>query len=232
MIYAMSDIHGEYEKYLEMLKLINFSDDDTLYILGDVIDRGNGGIKLLLDMSGRFNVYPLLGNHEIMALKLLKTLMVEITDQNFDTQIDSDTMRGLLEWQQNGGTVTIKQFSELDKDTRFDLIDYLEEFEAYATVDTPSGCFVLVHSGLGNFKPQKKLSDYSLSELCFMRPDYDRQLFEDNSIFIVSGHTPTKLVSGKNEIFKSHNNINIDCGAVFGGRLACLRLDDMKEFYV
>ena len=47
MIYAMSDLHGCYEKYIKMLDKINFSDSDTLYILGDVVDRGDGGIKLL-----------------------------------------------------------------------------------------------------------------------------------------------------------------------------------------
>ena len=43
---------------------------------------------------------------------------------------------------------------------------------------------------------------------------------------------PTKLISGKWEIYHSHNNIVIDCGAAFGGRLACLRLEDMAEFYL
>ena len=40
MHYVMSDLHGEYEKYLEMLKKIKFTDDDVLYVLGDVVDRG------------------------------------------------------------------------------------------------------------------------------------------------------------------------------------------------
>ena len=40
MTYVMSDIHGEYEKYLKMLDLIGFRDEDELYVLGDVIDRG------------------------------------------------------------------------------------------------------------------------------------------------------------------------------------------------
>ena len=49
MIYVMSDIHGCYEKYLKMLNKIKFSSDDTLYILGDVVDRGPEGMKALLD---------------------------------------------------------------------------------------------------------------------------------------------------------------------------------------
>lgn len=47
MIYVMSDIHGEYEKYIKMLELINFSDEDELYILGDIVDRGKEPVKVL-----------------------------------------------------------------------------------------------------------------------------------------------------------------------------------------
>lgn len=42
MIYCVSDIHGELDKLERMLELIRFSDADHLYIIGDVIDRGDG----------------------------------------------------------------------------------------------------------------------------------------------------------------------------------------------
>lgn len=42
MIYAVSDIHGCYEKYVQLLEIIRFSEGDTLYVLGDVVDRGSG----------------------------------------------------------------------------------------------------------------------------------------------------------------------------------------------
>ena len=82
MIYVMSDIHGCYDAYLEALKKIDFKDEDTLYILGDVIDRGKQSIELLQDMMCRNNVYPLIGNHEYMALTVLNKLCVEITEEN------------------------------------------------------------------------------------------------------------------------------------------------------
>lgn len=50
MIYTISDIHGHYDKYSEMLEKINFGDKDTLYVLGDIIDRYDDGIKIMLDM--------------------------------------------------------------------------------------------------------------------------------------------------------------------------------------
>lgn len=40
---------------------------DTLYILGDVVDRGTGSCKILLDMMENFHSIPMIGNHEYMA---------------------------------------------------------------------------------------------------------------------------------------------------------------------
>ena len=41
MIYVTSDLHGSFKEFKELLKLINFNDDNYMYILGDVIDRGD-----------------------------------------------------------------------------------------------------------------------------------------------------------------------------------------------
>ena len=53
MIYVISDLHGCYDQYKQMLKKIQLSKNDTLYILGDVIDHGNDDIKILQDMQKR-----------------------------------------------------------------------------------------------------------------------------------------------------------------------------------
>ena len=75
MIYVMSDLHGCYEKYSKMLSLINLKETDTLYILGDIVDRGEGGIKILLDLMGRKNVIALRGNHDHKGGIMLSRLM-------------------------------------------------------------------------------------------------------------------------------------------------------------
>ena len=112
----MSDIHGEYEKYISMLQKISFKDRDTLYVLGDVVDRGERPIDILQDMMVRPNVYPIIGNHELMALDMLKTLSVEITDKNYATHINEELMKNLMQWQTDGGETTIKQFQKLPSD--------------------------------------------------------------------------------------------------------------------
>ncbi len=71
MKYAMSDIHGNLDKYKSILQLIEFSEEDELYIIGDVIDRGAHGIELLMDIRKRSNVHLIMGNHELMAVQTL-----------------------------------------------------------------------------------------------------------------------------------------------------------------
>lgn len=60
MIYVCGDPHGHYEKYRAMLDAISFRSTYTLYVLGDMIDRGSEGCKILRDMMGRPNVLPIL----------------------------------------------------------------------------------------------------------------------------------------------------------------------------
>ena len=232
MIYVMSDLHGEYEKYRKMLEKIRFSDQDTLYVLGDVVDRGPEPVKLLKDMAGRENVFPIMGNHDAMACRLLKILLVEITEENAENHIDGGLMRELMEWMADGGDQTMKDFRRIGAEERADLLDYLGDFSLYETVDAGDRTFILVHAGLHHFAPGRRLSSYRPDELLFEKQDYGRQYFEDPSVFIVAGHTPTLSIAGKAEIYRENNNILIDCGAAFeGGRLACLCLDTMEEYY-
>jgi serine/threonine protein phosphatase 1 len=44
----MSDIHGQYDMFMELLDKIKLKEIDTLYILGDVLDRGPHPIKTLI----------------------------------------------------------------------------------------------------------------------------------------------------------------------------------------
>lgn len=45
--YCISDIHGCFNEFQDMLKLINFQKEDELYILGDIIDRGPQSAEML-----------------------------------------------------------------------------------------------------------------------------------------------------------------------------------------
>lgn len=68
MVYCMSDIHGDLEKFHSMLQLIRFSAKDTLFVIGDIIDRGPDGIEIIEEIMNSGNIIMLLGNHEKMCL--------------------------------------------------------------------------------------------------------------------------------------------------------------------
>ena len=232
MIYVMSDLHGCYDKYLQMLEKIKFNSEDTLYMLGDSIDRGDDGIKILLDMMKRPNVVPMLGNHEYMAYSVLKKFNVEITAYNYNSHLDTEAIEMYENWMFNGGITTSQAFAKLDKGTRDSIMEYLGEFELYEELEVNGNSFVLVHGGLVGFEEDKDLGEYDIHDIIWGRCDYARQYYKDK--YLVTGHTPTYNIDEncRGKIYIQNNHIAIDCGAVFNGTLGCLCLDTLEEFYV
>ncbi len=232
-IYVMSDIHGEYDMFMELLKEINFKEDDTLYILGDILDRGPNPIRTILKLMEMPNVICMVGNHELMALECLEFLIQEITEMSIEN-LDEEMLNNLVTWQYNGSKSTIDEFRTLDHEMQYSVIDFIKEFLIYEEVTVAGNDYFLVHGGLGGFYPGKDIEDYSLKELIWDRAEYDIQYYSD--VYVVTGHTPTQEIIGNSKpgyIFKGNNHIAIDCGCNRpDGRLGCIRLDDMKEFYV
>ena len=232
MIYVMSDLHGCYDKYMQMLEKIQFNNDDTLYILGDIVDRGEDGIKILLDMMKRPNVIPMLGNHEYMAYSVLKKFNVEITASNYNTHLDTEAIEMYENWMFNGGITTSQEFAKLDKSTRDNIIEYLGEFELYEELEVNGNTFILVHGGLAGFEESKSLSEYDIHDIIWGRCDYAKKYYKDK--YLVTGHTPTYNIDEdyKGKIYMQNNHIAIDCGAVYKGTLGCICLDTLEEFYI
>ena len=232
MTYVMSDIHGEYDKFMELLDKIGFNENDTLYILGDIFDRGPHPIKIIREIMQMPNVICIVGNHELMGMRCLPFLMGEITEESIDA-LDTDTLDNILTWQYNGFSTTIREFAKLDIEAQQAVIDYIGNFTAYEQITVNNQKYILVHAGLGDFSPEKALEDYTIDELVWERPNYNQKYFDDT--IIITGHTPTQTIRNNETpgyIFRKNNHIDIDCGACFeGGRLAALCLDTNEEFY-
>lgn len=233
MTFVMSDIHGEYQKYLKMLKKINFSDNDTLYILGDMIDRGPQSADLLIDVFSRKNVFPIMGNHELTAIPMLEILLCDNAEKKPQNNIRYTTIFGLFNWKMNGGSSTCSSFSKLSSEERLRLLSEIKKLPLFKTLEINGKRFVLVHSGINNFEEQKPLENYSAEDLVLTRRDFSKRYYSDSDTFVIFGHTPTNTVTGESKIFKGSGNICVDCGATFeNGKLACIALETMEEFYV
>lgn len=232
-VYVISDIHGEYDMLIDLLSKIQLKDSDTLYILGDILDRGPHPIKVLLKLMNMPNVICMVGNHELMAAECLGFFTQKITEETI-ADLNEEMLDNLILWQQyNGGDTTINEFRALSPDMRQEVMDFIGDFEVYEEIAVAGKKYLLVHGGLGGFSPEKDIEDYSLKELIWDRAEYDRQYYPD--VYVVTGHTPTQTIKENPRpgyIYREKNHIALDCGChIKGGRLAAICLDTGKEFY-
>lgn len=229
MIYVLSDIHGNERRFNSILKQINLQSGDTLYVLGDVVDRHPGGIRILRKIMSMPNAKMILGNHEYMMLRALGCPR----DDNAD---DGNAMG---HWYRNGGKVTHDSFKRIRKTLRSEIIDYLLNLPLNLDIAVNGTAYKLVHAApMEAFDPR----DRYLNPIHFtVWKRFESDFTFSGDYTLIFGHTPTKYFQTKNpmEVWYGNHMIGIDCGSGYPeegpdsgyGRLACLRLDDGTIFY-
>ena len=225
MTYVISDIHGEILRWQAMLGLIQFSDEDTLYVLGDVIDRYPHGIDILLDIMRRPNVHMIVGNHEYEFLKFYWGIMQE-SPSDFEEVLTR--LKGYFPYDGN----------LLDWET----VDWLETLPFYLEEED----FICVHAGLPLTSDNrlKAWSQATSEQLVYDRVFKEPSVVPLTNKCVFFGHTPTSYITSQNKIIKYRRNesstdtirdyykIHLDLGVWLNGVMGCFRVDDCKEFYV
>ena len=130
----------------------------------------------------------------------------------------------------DGVDATLKAMRELSRDKLQDILKYLRDCHLYEILSIGDKDFILVHSGLDDFSPDKKMEDYTVEELLWAWPEITDTYYKD--ALSVMGHTPTLSYGDqyKDKIIRTDTWIDIDMGAGFGREPVLLRLDDMAEF--
>ena len=229
MTYVLSDIHGNERRFDSILEQICLQPEDTLYILGDVIDRHPGGIRILRRLMAMPNARMILGNHEYMMLRALGCPYDEYADDG----------RALAHWYRNGGKVTHAHWKRLRKTLRKSIAAYLLHLPLRIDVEVGGVAYSLIHGAPkesydGN-PPYQNPVHYAVWKR--LNPE-DLLPSERTWIF---GHTPTRHYQDAvpMEVWHAEGRIGIDCGSGYPedgsdsayGRLACLRLEDGRIFY-
>lgn len=225
MIYVLSDIHGNQRRFQSVLKQIQLKPEDTLYVLGDVVDRYPDGISILRKIMAMPNAKMLLGNHEYMMLRAL--------GQPYDDNMDDG--RALAHWYRNGGEATHRRWKHIRKTLRKEILEYLHGLPLAFDITVNGTSYKLVHGGAVedyDFDPKYK---NPIHYAVWKRLDVSDE--QPVGHVVIFGHTPTQYYQDHHpmEIWRDGNRVGIDCGSGFPedghGRLACLRLDDGKVFY-
>lgn len=219
LIYVMADIHGFANRYEEIMAQIALQPDDHLYILGDVIDRLPDGIDLLMEFMGIPNITVLLGNHEHM--------MLETIDSNYHPY-------SARRWFANGGSITLDAFEALSSDDQSRLLQFLRSLPLNVDVSVNGINYLLVHGApVSTFNKTTTKYPDERTHAVWKRLDRYSRMPEGKTV--IFGHTPTDhyQTASPLRIWHGDHMIGIDCGSAtrHDGRLACLRLNDMKEFY-
>lgn len=133
MIYVMSDIHGHMARFRSVMKKIDLKPEDTLYVLGDVIDRNADGIRILRELMAMPNVKMTLGNHELM---MLQALCYAEAEEAFSY------IPPLYRWYNNGGLVTHEHLKHLRKTLRAEVFAYLDRLPVNIKISVRGERFV------------------------------------------------------------------------------------------
>ena len=238
--YVLADIHGQTKLFQSILEQIQLREEDTLYVLGDVIDRHPGGPAILSQLVSMQNVRMLLGNHEYMMLNALDPFRFTGNDE---VKVDA-IIRNVENWYANGGQITHRSLRHLPQYVQESLFAYLRKLPLSYRVEVNGQLFELVHAAPPRLFEQHRDRYHSVLQFSVWYRWKAEEKAGDPDVTVVFGHTPTILLGQKTDpltIYYGDHRIGIDCGAAYAGdsemygypqgRLACLRLNDMKEFY-
>ncbi len=157
MTYVISDIHGNYEKFRSILSQISFRESDVLYIVGDILDYGEGVMELIEDISVRLNVYPIAGEHDFLGARMLAGFAEMLKT---GATPEPEFIAEMTEWVKDGGQATLDAFRELDADSREGVLEYLEELVLFDEATVGGKRYVMVHAGIADYDPDGDLADY------------------------------------------------------------------------
>ena len=239
--YCISDIHGHWTNFEKFINTLD--EDDKVYVLGDVIDKGTEAIKCLTYIMEDRRFKMLLGNHEYMMYQYLSS--------DPDSYEFFESYERWVEW--NSGGDTLNQYKLLPEHQRKQIFDFIIDLPLnYPDVKVNGRTFYLVHSCPGlDFQVRMKNFDFNDNKICAyvwnrVHP-LDKLDLKDR--IVVAGHTVVqhylglfademrpvydnndKLCSDDENIVNAHY-IDIDgglAGSFSNSRLISLCLDDLS----
>jgi serine/threonine protein phosphatase 1 len=216
-IYAIGDIHGCLDRLVGLHEMI--AEDIaarpvghvTLIHLGDYVDRGADSAQVI---DWLINVPPvpadtivnLMGNHELMMLAAVSGADKEAPEH----WLMNGGADSLLSW---GIAQAVSPTEWASRIPRQHLI-FLRDL----AVNHQIGPYLFVHAGI---RPGVKLELQTKQDMLWIREPFLSSR-ADHGAVVVHGHTP------KREPVVHANRIAIDTGAVLGGALTCVVLEENR----
>ncbi|MEC0242546.1 metallophosphoesterase family protein [Paenibacillus dokdonensis] len=228
---AISDIHGCYGEFNQLLRKIHFDPaEDTLVLLGDYVDRGANSrevVEKVKALKEDYGVITLRGNHDQMM---------------YDVLI-KDTEELNARWIRNGARQTIESYcghdyfgEEMEKEKyieakKYIKSQYMHHLDFINSLDFyyESATHIFVHAGINPLYEDWRKQPHD--DFIWIRdPFYSNPTGLDKKV--VFGHTPVIYLHESEHIWFSPagDKIGIDGGCVFGKQLNCLEISEDDEY--
>lgn len=231
-ILATSDIHGQNARFGRLLQSTHYEPErDLLIICGDIIDRGKENLACMaacqaLQQQGAVCIK---GNHE----QFLERCLIEMTETDVWRATPSQYLYDWVTY--NGGDTMYHEIKDLSAEKMTAILTWVQQLPLYFA----TGNFIFTHAGANTDKPIEENTEDEVvwaDDNFYYRPAYRDKV-------MIFGHLPTCRLrqkdtdSGENKntaiwfdtVYK--DKIDVDCGGIFGGKLAAIELPCMREFY-
>ena len=194
-IFASGDWHGCGKVAKQVLDYLG--PNDTLYFLGDAIDRGRDGLAIFDELIADPRVIFIKGNHEAMMADAIPSIVKDLEEREcFDP-----CAFGYRLWFQNGGEETAYKFLNMDKTRIYKYRELINNMPTEVRYSSPAGHTVIMeHAGYTPFDIPHRSHD----------PLWDRDHFYDkwgafmggkweknsevDKTYLVHGHTPVQYL--------------------------------------
>lgn len=183
-VYATSDWHGCAQPAMKIFEYLQ--PDDTLYFIGDAIDRGEDGIKLMNKLLTDPRIIYLKGNHEEFMADCVPTLM------EGHSGYAGNWLCG------NGGEKTWDSMQHMSDESKMWYVHKIHKMPTKVVYRSPKGhAVILEHAGYSPFDmPHRSHNPLWDREHFYDEWDngFDREKLDPEKTYLVHGHTPVQYL--------------------------------------
>lgn len=239
-ILVTSDIHGNLSYFKNILKKASFSDNDLLFIVGDIIEKGSENLKTLryvMELSKKGNVIPLIGNVDAYRIKLIYGLSEENVNGFYNYILSLREWAGTSFYEELATECgyTINSPDDVLASKQDIIAHFEKEFSFLANLPTivKTQSYTFVHGGLREKAPSDNRDKGVLELTKFDAFMANTPHTFDN--YVIVGHWPVVLYSNSIQqmnpiINRDKKIISIDggCGVKKEGQLNLLIIPDIN----
>ena len=228
----VSDIHGDRKLLMEGLEKVNFNDKDHLFVIGDMIEKGDEGMNLdmiryMMEFSKKPNVHLLAGNCD----EVFRFILPPIEEKEKFFYYTITKRKSILNDMANEMNYVINENMDVNDflyqvhERYYDILNFLDNLDDVVIINDQ---FVLVHAGIDDINNIPELAQKVLK--------YDKfyEYSKPQPKLMIVGHYPTRNyrhdIACSNPIFDFRKKIiSIDGGnfVVKGGQINIVSLESI-----